>query len=220
MKQILKKTALRLLLLTILLTLCIPTAGCAGKAPSTEQIYDRVVELIEASYEVNTVFYGAGLPIYPTESKHAELLKLYYGFEYAGDYEMVTEYAKFLSEGEIRAAAERVYSKAYLEDVLYPAAFTGYAVNGISGVQVASARYLESGEWFYQSVKEKALYDSGIIVYDYSTMRVTAPSNDEACFVTLNAWMEDTPENVHEVRIRLVKEEGQWYLDSFTGGVL
>lgn len=197
---------------------CVSFISC-GSAPKIETLYDRVVELVEGANELNTLYYGAGLPVYEADSEYAELTQMYYQFSYTGSYEMVTPYAKFATVSQIEAASEKIYSKNYLEEVVYPALFTGYAIQGISGVQVAGAKYLEDGDWIYQSVSDDPLY-TGMIVYDYSTMHVTPPGNREACYVTMNAWMEDTPEQVTEVRLRLVLQDGQWYLDSFTGGSL
>ena len=215
-----KKLLLFVLASALLLCSCLSFSSCASKAPKVEDIYDRVVELVEASNEVNTVFYGAGLPVYAEDSVYAEFSNMYYNFKHKGSYEMVTGYAKFLTVSDIRYAAEQVYSKAYLEDVLYPSAFEGHAISGINGAMVARARYLEDDDWIYQSTSEKARY-SGMIVYDYSTMRIVAPINDTACYVEMDAWGEDTPSKVTTIKLRLVKEDnGLWYLDSFTGGVV
>ena len=193
-------------------------ASCA-RAPKIGDIYDRVVERVEGANELNTVFYGAGLPVYKADSEYAKLTNMYYQFEHAGVYEMVTPYAKFASLSQIEDAAEKIYSKEYLEEVVYPTMFTGHAIQGIEGVQVSNARYMEDESWIYQSAEDETLY-RGIIVYGYSTMRVTEPSNREACYVTMNAWMEDTPDQVKEIRLRLVLQDGAWYLDAFTGGVV
>ncbi len=190
--------------------------SCA-KAPAVEDIYDRVVELVEDSYELNTVFFGAGLPVYQTDSAYAEFTHLYYGFSYAGDYEIVMPYAKFASEQEIKAAAEKVYSKAYLTDVLYPSTFDGYAIDdGMGDSAFAYARYMLENDTFYQSTRAKT-YVSDMRIYDYSTMQVVSPSSADACYVTMDSWLESDPDAVTVVRLRLVNQDGVWYLDSFSG---
>jgi hypothetical protein len=193
--------------------------GYTATIPKTDEIYDRVVELIEASYELNTVFYGAGLPVHKTDSAYAEFSHLYFDFQYLGDYEIVTEYAKFLSEDEIRSAAEKVYSKNYLETVLYNSAFVGYAVeDGKGGAAFAAPRYLEDNEWIYQSVDQNNYLKGGMRVYDYSSMRVIAPSNKKACYVSIDSYLPEQPELITSDTLRLVRQDdGLWYLDSFTG---
>jgi len=200
---------------TLVSTLMLTSCG----TPKVEDIYDRVVELVEGANELNTVFYGVGLPVYPTDSEYANLTKMYYNFEHEGSYEMVTPYSKFASVDQIKEMAEKIYSKAYLEEVVYPTLFTGHAVQGINDVQVSAARYMEDQTWIYQSVEDSTLY-TGMIVYDYSTMKVVRPSKKDSCYVTMNAWMENTPDKVTEIRLKLVLQDGNWYLDAFTGGAV
>ena len=209
-------------ILILLLTLCVMLSGMAtftscSRAPAVEEIYDRVVELVEASYDLNTVFYGAGLPVYKTDSEYAEFTHMYYGFAQKGSYEYVMPRAQFLSEEQIRTAAEKVYSKDYLENVIYPAAFVGYAINdGMGDAAFAYARYMQENDSFYQSTQDESYID-GMRVYDYSTMQVVKPSKADACYVTMLSWLEDQPETVTSVRLRLVlQDDGMWYLDSFT----
>ena len=194
------------------------TFTSCSRAPALEDVYDRVVELVEASYDLNTVFYGAGLPVYKTDSEYADFTHMYYDFSHKGTYEYVTPRAKFLSEDQIRQAAEKVYSKDYLENVIYPATFVGYAIDdGMGDAAFAYARYMEEYGSFYQSTRSES-YISGRRVYDFSTMQVVKPSKADACYVTMLSWLEDSPEAVTSVRLRLIlQDDGLWYLDSFTG---
>lgn len=202
-------------ILTLLATLA-SFAGCGMFAPRIDAVYDRVVELCEASKELNTVFYGAGLPVIERGSEYAELNHVYFDHPYAG-YETVTQYAKFLTVTEIKEAAEKVYSRAYLEDVLYPMAFTGYAMEeGDDESAIAVARYLEDDRWIY-AAESATEYPVEMRIYDYSTMRITSPSSRKAIYVTMDAYSPTGGEPT-EARLRLVLEEdGKWYLDSFTG---
>lgn len=52
-----------------LIMLMITLPGCAGKAPAVEQLLPCLGELIEASYQVNEIFFGSGLPTYPRVEK-------------------------------------------------------------------------------------------------------------------------------------------------------
>lgn len=203
----------------LLAGICIGLFTCSSRrAPKLEEIYDRVVELVEASYELNTVFYGAGIPVYPTDSMYAEFSHLYFDFPYRGEYEMASQYTSFRAIDEIKLAAQRVYSTAYLEQVLYPAAFDGYAIgDGVGGTAIAKPRYLEEDGWLYRSTEENYSL-TGLRVYDYSTMKVVRPSRSDACYVEMLSWLDDAPDTVTTVRLRLVlQDDGLWYLDSFTG---
>ena len=122
-----------------------------------------------------------------------------------------------LTSTDIKNAAERVYSKKYQEEVVYPSLFTGHAISDASGQpHFAHARYLEDNNWIYQAIQKDAHYQ-GILVYDYSTMRVTKPSNQAMCFVEIDYWEENSPQTVRTQRLTLVRQNGLWYLDSFAG---
>jgi hypothetical protein len=183
--------------------------------PKLEDVYDRVVELVEESQEVNTVFYGAGLPVHDSNGDYADFTHMYFDFKYKGSYEIVTDQAKFISVMAIQNKAEQVYSKSYLENVLYPFAFTGYAVDNVGG-NIAVARYLEDEEWIYRATSGKN-YLEGTRIYDYSTMKIAYPGNSKAFYVTMDSWLEENPDEIETVRLRIVQQDGQWYLDSFTG---
>ena len=193
--------------------------GYLSTVPKTDEVYDRVVELIEASYELNTVFYGAGLPVHKTDSAYADFSHLYFDFQYLGDYEIVSEYAKFLSQDQIKEAAEKVYSKEYLENVLYNSAFVGYAIeDGKGGAAYAASRYLEDDQWIYQSVGGNDYLKSGMRIYDYSSMKVIAPSTASSCYISIDSYLPDQPDVIIKDTLHLVKQaDGLWYLDTFTG---
>ncbi len=206
--------------IALLLGFCCMMTGflssCGSRAPKTEDIYTRAVELIEASYELNTVFHGKGLPVHKTDSEYAEFMHLYYNFSDKGVYEMVTRYAKFQSISDIKEAAEKVYSTKLLEEVFYPAAFTGYAISdGTGGSHYAYARFLEKEGQLYQYVEQG--YDIQMRVYDYSTMKVIRPSNAKSCYISIVSWEPEHPEAASEETLRLVlQDDGEWYLDTFT----
>ena len=216
-KTIKRAVALLLLLCTLIGSLTCFSA-CTLGAPKVDKIYDRVVELIEAAQELNTVFYGAGLPVYAQDSEYAELNHLYFNFEHTG-YQIVSDFAKFKSVDEIKAAAEKVFSTAYLEDVLYNNAFVGYAIeDGAGGSVMAEPRYYDDGSWIYRLKNDTDYLTGGIRIYDYSTMKIVAPSNGKACTLSISSYLPSDPSFILTDTIRIVKQEdGLWYLDSFTG---
>jgi hypothetical protein len=192
-------------------------SSCAA-TPAVEEIYDRVVFLVEESYELNALFYGCGLPVWEEDSEYVDFMHLYYGLNSAQSYEMITQNAKFYSVDEIKQAAEKVYSKDYLNDVLYKTAFDGYAIeDGAGGAVVGVSRYYENEGYFWQAKNHKVFY-TAMRIYDYSTMQVHALGRGDACVVTMDSWLEDTPEKVENVEIPLVLQDGKWFLDNFTGG--
>lgn len=60
----------RILAAAVLLAIALVSfSSCAGKAPELEEIYGRVVELVENSHEINEIFFGSGLPTYPRDDE-------------------------------------------------------------------------------------------------------------------------------------------------------
>lgn len=202
---------------------CCILSGCSN-TPKVEDVYDRVVELIEASYEINTVIYGPGLPTYERDSEFSEMNHVYFGVTEVGSYEFVTERSKFQSVDQIKKCAEKVYSKGLLEDVIYKTMFEGYAVEDGAGEAVYGlARYRDVSERFSVSVdkseegEDKNILFTSMRIYDYATMNVQSLGREDACAVTMDSWLPETPEKVENVELILVLQDGEWYLDSFCG---
>ena len=186
-----------------------------NSAPRIEDIYDRMVYLIESSHKLNTVIYGCGLPVWEDDSEYVEFMHVYYGLEPARDYEIVMPNARYLSIQQIKDDAEQIYSKNYLDEVIYRSIFDGYAISdGIGGSVVGVARYYEEGNYLWQSKDFKTFY-TGMRVYDYSSMQVRSLGKADRCVVTINSWLEDTPDQVENIEILITLQDGQWYLDNF-----
>lgn len=206
MKKRLFSLILALLMLTTALT---PMSSCASKPPEIDQVYDRLVELIEASHEINVVMFGAGLPVYPRDTEEDALLHRYYGF-YEDGREFVTGYSKFGRIEEIKAAAAKVYSEDYCASV-FESLFTGYASDVISG-SVLPARYSEDESKMYQNSHVTPLV-TGTRVYDYATMRIVSPSRGDYLIVEIDSYAENKPEEWVTIDLSFVFENENWYLD-------
>ena len=194
-----------LLLLTSLFTL----PACSPNPPDVELVYDRLVELIEKSHEVNVVMFGCGLPVYARGSDEDKLIHRYYGVVEDGR-EFVSEYAKFENIDDIKTAARQVYSEDYCNSI-FESLFTGYASEGISG-SILPARYSEDEKWVYQNSHVDPLV-TGTRVYDYASMKIVSPSSSNMIKVEINSYAEDHPEEWVTVDLSFVYENGNWYLD-------
>ena len=193
---------------------CVLLFQC-NSAPKIENIYDRMVYLLDSSQEVNALIYGCGLPVWEDDSEYVEFMHVYYGLDTARNYEIVMPNAKYLSVQEMKEEIEKIYSKEYLEDVIYRSIFDGYAIeDGIGGSVIGVARYYEEGAYLWQSKDFKTFY-TGMRVYDYSTMQVRSLGKTDRCVVTIDSWLEDEPENVENIEILITLQNGQWYLDNF-----
>ena len=207
-----------LVAITVIVSLLLSFAGCANRAPKLDEIYDRVIELVETSYELNEVFYGEGLPYYDrTLSVYESLYSDYTTVGYTKDYNIVSSNAKYHSIEEIKQAAQKVYSKSLLEESVYPSVFDGLMVSDAgSGAHYAAARYIEDNKDLYILIEKEDAFHPTPLVYDYSTMKIIRPSNAEQVLVTMNAWEEDQPDRVFEMRLILINEDGIWLLNKLT----
>ena len=195
-----------LLLLTALFSL---PACSQNPPPDIELIYDRLVEVIEASHEVNVVMFGYGLPVYPRGSEEDQLIHRYYGVAEDGR-EFVSAYAKFDNIESIKEAARKVYSEDYCNSV-FESLFTGYASDEVSG-SILPARYSEDEKWIYQNSHVDPLV-TGTRVYDYASMKIVFPSTSKMIKVEIRSYAEDHPEEWVTVDLSFVYENGNWYLD-------
>ena len=186
-------------------------ASCSASepAPDIDQVYDRLVQVIEASHEVNVLLFGAGLPVYPRGDAEDELVHRYYGVADNGQ-QFVTPYAKYTSIAEMQAAIAAVYSTEYRES-LYESLFTGFAADEMSVVM--PARFSEDERFLYMSKYVDPLVD-GVRVYDYASMEIISYSHSSRLRVSVNSYTEDRPEEWKRVYLSFVYENGDWYLDS------
>ena len=185
-------------------------------APKIEDIYDRMVYLLDSSKEVNALIYGCGLPVWEDDSEYVEFMHIYYGLESADHYEIVMPNAKYLTIDQMKEAIEKIYSAEYLNDGIYTAIFDGVAIeNGAGESVVGVARYYEEENYLWQTKEFRVPPYEGIRIYDYSTMQVHSLGKTDRCTVTVDSWLEDTPEQIETVEILIKLQDGQWYLDNF-----
>ena len=199
------------LILLILLTVIMSSCCDAGRepAPEMDEVYDRLVQVIEASHEVNVLLFGAGLPVYPRGDAEDLLVHRYYGVTDNGQ-QFVTPYAKYGSIAEMQTAIAAVYSTEYRES-LYESLFTGYAADEMSVVM--PARFSEDERFLYMSQYVSPLVE-GVRVYDYASMQIVDYSHASRLRVSIRSYTEDHPEEWKTVYLSFVYENGDWYLDS------
>jgi hypothetical protein len=206
-----KRIITLLLALVLLAGSALGLASCSASesAPELDTVYDRLVQVIEASHEVNVLLFGAGLPVYPRGDAEDELVHRYYGVADNGQ-QFVTPYAKYASIAEMQAAIAAVYSTEYRES-LYESLFTGYAADEMSVIM--PARFSEDDRFLYMSKYVDPLVD-GVRVYDYASMEIVSYSHSSRLRVSINSYTEDRPEEWKRVYLSFVYENGDWYLDS------
>ena len=205
-----KKILSLLLTLALLCGAVVGLSACSGgNPPPLEDVYDRIVTVVEASHEVNVLLFGAGLPVYPRGDAEDDLIHRYYGV--ADDSrEYVTPYTKYKSIDQMKSAIAAVYSVRYRES-LYETLFTGYADGDI--MTVMPARFQEDERALYQSKYVESLV-SGVRVYDYAAMEIVGGSNATRIRVSIPSYSESKPDLWTTVTLSFVYENGDWYLDS------
>lgn len=207
MKRIGRVFLILLILVTVIMSSCCDASR--EPAPEMDEVYDRLVQVIEASHEVNVLLFGAGLPVYPRGDAEDLLVHRYYGVTDNGQ-QFVTPYAKYASIAEMQTAIAAVYSTEYRES-LYESLFTGYAADEMSVVM--PARFSEDDKFLYMSRYVSPLVE-GVRVYDYASMQIVEYSHASRLRVAIRSYTEDRPEEWKTVYLSFVYENGDWYLDS------
>ena len=207
MKRIGRVFLILLILVTVIMSSCCDASR--EPAPAIDEVYDRLVQVIEASHEVNVLLFGAGLPVYPRGDAEDLLVHRYYGVTDNGQ-QFVTPYAKYASIAEMQTAIAAVYSTEYRES-LYESLFTGYAADEMSVVM--PARFSEDDKFLYMSRYVSPLVE-GVRVYDYASMQIVEYSHASRLRVAIKSYTEDRPEEWKTVYLSFVYENGDWYLDS------
>ena len=220
MKMILNKNpiSVKALILALVLVLLLPVslASCASKAPALEEVRDRFEAIIEASYEINDIFFGEGLPTHDRDGDFAKENNIYYGFFGYDAYEFVTEDSPYFYIDDIKYAAARVYSADYLEEIS-TMAFIGYADENTGAV--STARYLEAEGilWRYSFGEEDPFNIlPGKRRYLMDTMEMVRPSNGRSVNIKIDSYLLGKEDEILSVTLRFVLEDGEWYLDTPT----
>ncbi len=299
-----KRVLITLLALTLLILSTVGAAGCS-KPPEYAEVEARFIELVEASYEINKVLFGEGLPtderVYdpwndmktyerknadgtPILSQNGKQLygyyctfedenygkilayrdgavaktvylevegsardgesavytvedRYYYSTDYTPpegvryydendpvNYDYVSVGSKYISIDAIKADAEKIYSKEYLEASVYEGLFTGVVsadtANNLSGL---SSRYIEysdseSGDstplLMQSNTYEPLVRETR--VFDFSTAKVVKPGSKKLVNIEVESYLPSNPSSRVTVRLSMVKVDGIWYLDSGT----
>lgn len=184
------------ILLCLLMTL--PALVSCSNPPAVEDVRDEIAALIEASHEINDIFYGEGLPVDTSIDS---------GYE---KFNCVSATSPYRTLAAIKNAAEKVYSTEYMA-AIYEMMFSGH-YDSVSG-SVQQARYWETNGKLLKH-KEATVYLTGDHrTYDYSTMKIVKPSS--ADYIKFEIMSEKNGEQML-VRLSAVLTENGWRLDSPT----
>ncbi|MBQ9768760.1 MAG: hypothetical protein IJW27_01010 [Clostridia bacterium] len=248
-----KKRIISLVIAAVLLLGAVPVVSSCSPPPELSEVKDRLVYLLRGVEPINNIFFGEGLVSYNdygfeidgvhqdglfgeddyNSTLEGEDIYLYYT-------EVLESYAtkdgniieQYKTIAEIKAEAEKYYSKSYLETV-YPIVFVDdyYGEHGHG----TRAKYIEETEEYMENGEIKSrviLYEyayhnpqitaeSPATVYDFDTMEIVVPSTGETLIVEIQGYNEnyydpDTGKletGWHKVILQFVLQDGEWYLD-------
>ncbi len=183
----------------------------------TDFSYLRIVSQSDYEPGMRDVYFDAEAKTYyvPLPDYEEKKADFYYNSSFPEDYDVVVIESAMTLDA-MKEYVETVYSKDYSE-ALYETLFMG-AVSGESGF--LGARYMEFADdngtvWLMESntyeplVKEKRLYD-------VSTAQVLRGSNSEYVRISIESYLEGAPDERLTVELSLIKQDGEWFLDSPT----
>ena len=222
MKKFLKakksKRTVALALAIVALVTCFPFMTSCSRPPELTEVKDELVALLEGSYEINDILFGAGLTTeYDESGLYDEYTEEIQNFEnyYSDDqifyyfYSPVVATTKdsktqYTSIAEIKEAALKIYSEDYLRKV-FVQAFEGETVTVNGKTKTVKPRYREDtedgsedGEKVLRKYKfigdNKMDYINsrgGRTIYDYDTMKIVRPSDKDTLVVEIHAYYQD-----------------------------
>lgn len=206
-----KHTRLTVLLLTVLLSIGVLLTSCGGSGLSDEEISDIYRELVEASYELNEIYYGEGLPFQHNESVMAYLTGVQEGTDgFRVSYMPVAEESPYQYEADIRTATAEVFSDSMCS-YLYAVGFEGMSTE--ADETVSFARYIEQNGILTVRIDlaEEALPMGR--TYDFDAMTVIA---DEGSVIRASFPSFVDGEKSVDVKITIINTANGWRLDSPT----
>jgi len=199
-----------------LLMLALPVSQMAScSPPPLEEVYDRLVWLIENSRPVNEIVYGDGLvSMQDLSGEELEYDSWFEGLDkYAYYYEIPASYRdedgnlieQFSSIAQIKEAVEKVYSDKYVEEI-YDYIFTDDFAGGKRakyleidyGKDEDSDETLSGGEEikktfckYHGNTKNYITSEKPHTVYKYDTMKIIDPSTDTYIVISIQGYNEN-----------------------------
>lgn len=169
----------------------------------------------------NAVYQNADEKVYcyALENYEEKQYDFYYSTTDPEYYDYVVAESPYLTVEQIKDKIESVYSVDYLNTSVYEGLFTGAsASDDLTGLY---ARYIE----YYDvdtdtaSLMESNLYEpliSETRYYDFSTAKMVKPGSSKLVNIEVESYVNSKPDERITVRVTMVLQDGEWYLDSGT----
>ena len=155
---------------------------------------------------------------YEVEGYEYKKPEMYYDSTDPEYYDYVRHDCKYTSIAQIKAAAEKIYSKDYLESI-YEMMFIGSA-SDVEYVDDATARYIEyaddEGNISLMKANDSKVFINEIRQYDFSTAKIVKPANAEYVTIEIESYLPSKPTERLTVKLSMILQDGEWMLDSAT----
>ena len=198
------KRVICIIIAIIICTSTVISMTSCGQLPDIEPLMNRFIYLIEESKQINVIFFGVGLPVFNRDGILENRFGIYYDDKLPA-YNTITYYSPYFNIDQIKTVSGNVFSESYLDKV-YEGAFDGIVNSGSTYM-----RFYEFEGKIYQSISAND-FELSERIYDYSTMKVVKPSNNEYINVTVETYTLGDTTRV-EIELSFVFERGDWYLD-------
>ena len=206
------KRIAKIIAFTAAFVLCAVMTVACGVDYTEDEVKKAAAGLIEASYEINEIYFGKGLPISEEDSEEAKEFAKENGLELENiQFLPVTEESPYKSIKDIKKAVAKVYSESYCE-YLNLMAFEGFSTE--DGSAAVYAKYIEDEKGVLTARVDLA--DKGIILnrtYDTSTIKAKKMKKDEVTF-TVDSYVDGKKDET--LTFKLVLESDGWRLDTPT----
>lgn len=182
--------------------------------------YLQVLKQADTSKTPIYVDEATGRYFYEIEYTEPEV-DFYYTQRDPENYDYVKPSSPYLTVDAIKEAAEKVYSRDYLEDSVYLALFEGANAGAGVPLESLSARYVEftdddSGDTSFMMSNKYPPLITETRQFDFSTAKMVRPSNKKIVSIEVQTYLPSAPEKRLTITVTLVQQDGEWFLDSAT----
>ena len=182
--------------------------------------YSYVQVLAEKDTTREAIFEDAEKGAYAYEIAYTEpTYDFYYTDSDPHDYDYVQDDAKFHTIAEMKEAAEKVYSRDYLS-AIYLGLFEGTGISDNEDLDHLSARYYEyTDDYGAMSLMKSNTYEPLVTekrIFDLATAEIVRPKRKNFVTISVESYLESTPDRRETVKLTMILQDGVWMLDSGT----
>lgn len=208
----------KIICLILVTAALITVSACGINRIELDDVKEEFITLVEASYEINEMFFGEGLPTYERGGEYDRQNQLYSEnnteFDY---YEYVMPDSGYYFTDQIKWNAEKVYTEDYLNDI-YTMAFDGYADENTG--TVTTARYLDANgllvKYVFGDSDPFDKLDGKKRRFDFESMKIVKPYSSNYVNVSIDSYLIGEENEILNITLHFKKTSDGWRLDAPT----